>query len=72
MKWLGTVENPTDDIAGGEKVVSQAATRFHNGSTRCCPTTTTAASALQSPCGTPGVKNPVLVGEGGTPDAIAA
>src|ERR1700733_5512356 len=28
IKWLTTAENPTDDIAGGETVTSEAATRF--------------------------------------------
>ena len=28
LKWLATVENPTDDIAGGEKVVSRSGNTF--------------------------------------------
>jgi ribose transport system substrate-binding protein len=28
IQWLATVDNPTDDIAGGQKVVSEAVTRF--------------------------------------------
>jgi ribose transport system substrate-binding protein len=28
-KWLATVDNPSDDIAGGQKVAGQAVTRFH-------------------------------------------
>jgi ribose transport system substrate-binding protein len=28
-KWLATVDNPSDDIAGAQKVAGQAVTRFH-------------------------------------------
>ena len=71
MKWLGTVENPTDDIAGGEKVVSQAATRFHNGINAVMSYNDNSSLGAAVALRNAGVKNPVLVGEGGTPDAIA-
>ena len=71
MKWLGTVENPTDDVAGGETVVSEAATRFHNSINAVMSynddSSLGAATALRNA----GVKDPILVGEGGTPAAVA-
>jgi len=71
MKWLATVQNPTDNIAGGEKVVADATTRFHGQINAVMSYNDAsglgAAIALRSA----GVKNPVIVGEGGTPDAVA-
>jgi ribose transport system substrate-binding protein len=70
MKWLATAENPTDDIAGGEKVVSEAATRFHGQINAVMSYNDNSSLGASIALRSAGVKNPVLVGEGGTPAGL--
>ncbi len=70
IKWLATVQNPTDDIAGGEKVASQAATRFHGDINAVMSYNDASALGAAIALRNAGVKNPVLVGEGGTPAGV--
>jgi ribose transport system substrate-binding protein len=70
IKWLTTVENPTDDIAGGEKVTSQAATRFSNKINAVMSYNDASALGAAVALRNAGVKNPVIVGEGGSPAGV--
>jgi ribose transport system substrate-binding protein len=72
VKWLETASNPTDDIAGGEKVASQSATK-HQGKINAVmayndDSAIGAAIALRNA----GIKNPVIVGQNGDPQGVNA
>jgi ribose transport system substrate-binding protein len=71
MKWLATVQNPTDNIAGGQKVVADAATRFHGQVNAVMSYNDASGLGAAIALRNAHVTNPVIVGEGGTPDAVA-
>ena len=71
LKWLDTVENPTDNIAGGEKVVADAATRFHNQLNAVMSYNDASGLGAAIALRNAHVSNPIIVGEGGTPDAVS-
>lgn len=71
-KWLATVDNPTDDIAGGEKVASQAVTRFHGKIDAVMAYNDDSAIGAAIALKNAGVKNPVIVGQNGDPQGVKA
>jgi ribose transport system substrate-binding protein len=71
VKWLGTMQNPTDDIAGGEKVTSQAVTRFKGQINAVMSYNDASALGAAISLKNAGVANPVIVGEGGSPAGVA-
>jgi len=71
-KWLATVDNPTDDIAGGEKVASQAITRFHGQVGAVMAYNDDSAIGAAIALKNAGVKNPVIVGQNGDPQGVKA
>jgi ribose transport system substrate-binding protein len=71
-KWLETVDNQTDDIAGGEKVASEAATRYHGNIQAVMAYNDDSAIGAAVALKNAGVKNPVIVGQNGDPQGVAA
>ena len=71
-KWLGTVENQTDDIAGGEKVASEAATRFHSNIQAVMAYNDDSAIGASDAFRTAGVTHAVIVGQNGDPEGVNA
>lgn len=73
LKWLATVENPSDDIAGGQQVVGQAVTRFQGTKVDAVMAynTSSAVGAYQA-LQTSGSKNAVIVGQNGDKIGIQA
>ncbi|MFW3171595.1 sugar ABC transporter substrate-binding protein [Geodermatophilus sp. CPCC 206100] len=66
LNWLATVENPTDDIAGAQQVVSEATTRFQGARIDAvlAYNTSSAVGARQALRGTPS-QDAVIVGQNG-------
>jgi len=71
-KWLATVDNPTDNLAGGEKVASQAITRFHGQVGAVMAYNDDSAIGAAIALRNAGVKNPVIVGQNGDPQGVKA
>lgn len=71
-KWLETTSNPTDDIAGGEKVASQAATRYQGKINAVMAYNDDSAIGAAIAFRNAGIKNPVIVGQNGDPQGVAA
>jgi len=70
--WLGTVDNQTDDIAGGETVASQAATKYHGNIRAVMAYNDDSAIGAAIAFKNAGIKNPVIVGQNGDPQGVAA
>jgi ribose transport system substrate-binding protein len=72
LKWLGTVQNATDDIAGGQKVTAQAITRFGGKINAVMSYNDDSAIGAAIALKSNGTHNAVIVGEGGTSEGVAA
>jgi ribose transport system substrate-binding protein len=72
LKWLGAVQNATDDIAGGQKVTAQAFTRFSGKINAVMSYNDDSAIGAAIALRSDGVHNAVIVGEGGTSEGVAA
>lgn len=70
--WVSTVDNATDDIAGGEKVAADAATRFHNNIQGVMAYNDDSAIGAAVALKNAGVKNPIIVGQNGDPQGVNA
>lgn len=72
VKWLETASNPTDDIAGGEKVASQAATRYQSKINAVMAYNDDSAIGAAIALRNAGVQHPVIVGQNGDPQGVKA
>lgn len=72
IKWLGTVQNATDDIAGGQKVTAQAITRFGGKINGVMSYNDDSAIGAAIALKNNGTHNAVIVGEGGTSEGVTA
>jgi ribose transport system substrate-binding protein len=72
IKWLGRVDNPTDDIAGGQKVVATALTKYQNNVQAIMAYNDAAAIGAAVAARTAGLNNVVIVGQNGDDDGIEA
>jgi ribose transport system substrate-binding protein len=70
--WLSTVDNATDDIAGGEKVAAEAVTRFHNNIQGVMAYNDDSAIGAAVALKNAGVQNPIIVGQNGDPQGVNA
>ncbi len=72
VKWLETTSNPTDDIAGGEKVASEAATKYQGKISAVLAYNDDSAIGAAIALKNAGVKDPVIVGQNGDPQGVTA
>lgn len=70
--WASTVDNATDDIAGGEKVAADAVTRFHNNIQGVMAYNDDSAIGAAVALKNAGVQNPIIVGQNGDPQGVNA
>jgi ribose transport system substrate-binding protein len=72
VTWLGTQANPTDDIAGGQQVASEAATKYQDKISAVMAYNDDSAIGGTIALKSAGVKNPLTVGQNGDPQGVAA
>lgn len=72
MKWLETVSNPTDDIAGGQKVASQAVTKYQGKVDAVMAYNDDSAIGAAIALRQAGKTNAVIVGQNGDPQGVNA
>ncbi|HEY1370530.1 MAG TPA: sugar ABC transporter substrate-binding protein [Gaiellaceae bacterium] len=71
-KWLETASNPTDDIAGGQKVASQAATKYQGKIDAVMAYNDDSAIGAAIALRNAGVNDAVIVGQNGDPQGVNA
>lgn len=72
IEWLGRVDNPTDDIAGGQKVVSTALTKYENDVQAIMAYNDSSAIGAAVAARAAGLDDMVIVGQNGDDDGIEA
>jgi ribose transport system substrate-binding protein len=72
MTWLSTVDNATDDINGGQKVASQATTRYHGNIQAVMAYNDDSAIGAAIALKSAGSQNAVIVGQNGDPQGVNA
>lgn len=72
ITWLGRVDNPTDDIAGAQKVVATALTKYRNDVRAITAYSDGSAIGASVAAKAAGLKDVVIVGQNGDDDGIAA
>lgn len=72
IKWLGRVDNPTDDIAGGQKVVATALTKYQNDVQAIMAYNDSSAIGASVAVKAAGLKDVIIIGQNGDEDGIAA
>lgn len=72
IKWLGRVDNPTDDIAGGQKVVATALTKYQNDVQAIMAYNDSSAIGAAVAAKAAGLTNVVVVGQNGDTDGVDA
>jgi ribose transport system substrate-binding protein len=72
ISWLGRVDNPTDDIAGGQKVVATALTKYQNDVQAIMAYNDSSAIGASVAAKAAGLSDVVIVGQNGDDDGIAA
>jgi ribose transport system substrate-binding protein len=72
ISWLGRIDNPTDDIAGGQKVVATALTKYQNDVQAIMAYNDSSAIGASVAAKAAGLSNVVIVGQNGDEDGIAA
>lgn len=72
VKWLGTVANPTDDIAGSQRVVSEASTRYKNEIDAVMAYSDASALGARIALQNAGVTHAVITGFTGDEEGITA
>lgn len=72
IKWLDTVENPTDDIAGGETVVADAITKAKGDIQAVMAYNTSSALGAAVAFKNASLPAPVIVGQNGDPASVQA
>jgi ribose transport system substrate-binding protein len=70
--WLGTESNATDDIAGGEQVAAEAATKYQGKINAVMAYNDDSAIGAAIALKNAGVKNPIIVGMNGDPEGVTA
>jgi ribose transport system substrate-binding protein len=72
VKWVGTVENRTDDIAGGQQVTTDAITRNHGKIDAVLSYNTSSALGAAAAFKSAGQPTPVIVAQNGDPESVEA
>ena len=72
VKWLGTLPDATDSLAGGQTAMADAITRFHGNINAVMSYTDEAAIGAANALRQAGIRNVVLVGQQGNQDGINA
>ena len=72
IDWLGRVDDPTDDIAGGQKVVATALTKYQNDIQGIMAYNDAAAIGAAVAVKAAGLDDVVIVGQNGDEDGIKA
>lgn len=72
IEWLGRVDNPTDDIAGGQKVVATALTKYQNDVQAIMAYNDSSAIGAAVAAKAAGLDDIVIVGQNGDEDGIEA
>ena len=72
INWLATASNPTDDIAGGQKIVADALTKYKGDIQAVMAYNDDSAIGASVAFKTAGVKNPIIVGQNGDPQGVEA
>ena len=72
MIWLGRVDNPTDDVAGAEKVVSSALTKYQNDVQVVMAYNDSSSIGASVAIKQAGIDDVLIVGQNGDQDGIAA
>ena len=72
ISWLGRVDNPTDDIAGGQKVVATALTKYRNDVQGIVAYNDSSAIGAAVAAKAAGLGDVLIVGTNGDDDGIAA
>jgi ribose transport system substrate-binding protein len=72
VTWLSTVSNPTDDIAGGQKAVADALTKYKGNIQAVMAYNDDSAIGAAVAFKNAGVKNPIIVGTNGDPQGVEA
>lgn len=72
VKWLDTASNPTDDIAGGQKVAADSLTKYQGNIQAVMSYNTDSAIGAAVAFKNAGVKSPIIVGQNGDPQGVEA
>jgi ribose transport system substrate-binding protein len=72
ITWLSTASNPTDDIAGGQKAVADALTKYKNNIQAVMAYNDDSAIGASVAFKAAGIKDPVIVGQNGDPQGVEA
>lgn len=72
IKWLGTIDNPTDDEAGGEKAATEAIARFKGDIDAVMAYNTASAIGAAVALKRAGIDGVVIVGQNGDPQGARA
>jgi ribose transport system substrate-binding protein len=72
IHWLETVENPTDNIAGGQTVVSEAITKYHRDINAVMAYNDDSAIGAAIALKNAGVTGVTIVGQNGDPQGVNA
>lgn len=72
IQWLSTASNATDDIAGGEKAVGDALTKYKGNIQALMSYNDDSAIGGAVAFKNAGVKNPIIVGQNGDPQGVQA
>jgi ribose transport system substrate-binding protein len=72
ISWVGRVDNPTDDIAGAQKVVATALTKYQNDVQAIMAYNDSSAIGAAVAAKAAGLTNVVIVGQNGDEDGVKA
>jgi ribose transport system substrate-binding protein len=72
VKWLSTASNPTDDIAGGQKAVADALTKYKGSIQAIMAYNDDSAIGAAVAFKDAQISNPVIVGQNGDPQGVQA
>jgi ribose transport system substrate-binding protein len=72
ISWLGRVDNPTDDIAGGQKIMATTLTKYRNDVQGVMAYNDSSAIGAAVAAKAAGLDDLVIVGANGDDDGIAA
>ena len=72
VSWADTVSNPTDDIAGGQKVTADAITKYEGDIQAVMSYNTASAMGAAVAFKNASIKQPIIVGQNGDPQSIEA
>lgn len=72
IKWMGTVDNPSDDIAGAQRVVADALTRYKNDVQAVLAYNDSSATGAGIALKNAGINGAIVVGQNGDDEGAAA